>query len=383
MDHSYFRDKVSAYHDRELPAQEQEMLEQHVASCPECQKLLADLERLDQLVADKLELGESDYWEQNAQKIEERLGFAQKTVVTPITTSRWDKGLVWKLSAVAASVSILVFIGINKDDILKDTDTLQNVDPNRLALPKDTTAATSLREQLGISEDSVSPPTGKIAPKVELKSVESKPAITDQVRTKTKDKEEAQSGRDESDLDDSKSRAVPVQRSAVIQKTAPPSPQTESKEMEPAKSAVSEKIDIGMDELRTNEREVVATSDGFAAGSSGDLAHWRSVRDSMVTIVEKPKESMMSKYGVTKLKTDARKQAAAASAPTAKEVADSRARYLEACYQIAMLTDTPTEYTESKGILEAESKSTDSITASIARDFLNRLSANRPYPPQK
>lgn len=383
MDHSYFRDKVSAYHDRELPAQEQEMLEQHVASCSECQKLLADLERLDQLVADKLELGESDYWEQNAQKIEEKLGFAQKTVVTPITTSRWDKGLVWKLSAVAASVSILVFIGINKEDILKETDPTKNNLDFRSVMPQDTAAVPSLRDQLGIPPDTVTSQTGKVNAEEERKGSTRRPSATDQARSKMKAEAEAQSGRDESDLYDAKPRIVPIQPSAVIQKTAPPSPQTESKEMEPAKSAVSEKIDIGMDELRTNEREVISASNGIAAGSSGDLAHWRSVRDSMVTIVEKPKESMMSKYGVTKLKTDARKQAAAASAPTAKEVADSRARYLEACYQIAMLTDTPTEYTESKGILEAESKSADSITASIARDFLNRLSANRPYPPQK
>ena len=39
MDHAYFRDKVSAYHDRELPAQEQEMLDGSADVQTQAQKL--------------------------------------------------------------------------------------------------------------------------------------------------------------------------------------------------------------------------------------------------------------------------------------------------------------------------------------------------------
>ena len=117
MDHSYYRDKISAYVDNELPPQEREVIQQHLTECKECRNLLAELEKLDRLVEQQSQLGGEEYWEPSAQKIEQRLGFTGETKVTDITPSRW-KGLVPKLAAVAASIAVLGFIALYERDIL-------------------------------------------------------------------------------------------------------------------------------------------------------------------------------------------------------------------------------------------------------------------------
>ncbi len=119
MDHSYFRDKISAYFDNELSPQEREVIEQHLAQCQECRNLLAELKRLDRTVEKHSQLGGEEYWEQSAQRIEQRLGFTEGTKVTDITPSRW-KGLVPKLAAVAASIAVLGFIVLYEGDISKE-----------------------------------------------------------------------------------------------------------------------------------------------------------------------------------------------------------------------------------------------------------------------
>lgn len=116
MDHSYYRDKISAYVDNELSPQEREIVQQHISECQECRKLLAELKKLDRFVQQRSQLAGEEYWERSAQKIEQRLGFTGETKVTDITPSRW-KGLVPKLAAVAASIAVLGFIALYERDI--------------------------------------------------------------------------------------------------------------------------------------------------------------------------------------------------------------------------------------------------------------------------
>jgi len=88
MDHSYYRDKISAYVDNELSPQEREIIQQHISECQECRNLLAELEKLDRFVQQRSQFAGEEYWERSAQKIEQRLGFAGETKVTDITPSR-------------------------------------------------------------------------------------------------------------------------------------------------------------------------------------------------------------------------------------------------------------------------------------------------------
>jgi hypothetical protein len=119
MDHSYFKDRISAYYDRDLPPYELQAVEEHLKDCAECQALLAEFEKLDRMVAEKSELAEGDYWEQSAQKIERALGFEEKTEVIDVRPKSW-RGLGWKIATVAASVAVITFIGLHEGDILQD-----------------------------------------------------------------------------------------------------------------------------------------------------------------------------------------------------------------------------------------------------------------------
>ena len=120
MDHGYFQDKLSAYHDRSLTPEEMRMVEEHVAACAACRERLEMLAKLDRLIDEKADLAESDYWETAAQKIEQRLGFKEESKVIDVRRN-WT-GLGWKLAAAAASVAALTFIALHEGDILDSTE---------------------------------------------------------------------------------------------------------------------------------------------------------------------------------------------------------------------------------------------------------------------
>ena len=64
MEHSYFKDRISAFIDGELPPYEEQVVREHLSDCEECQKLKADLERLDTLIEEKSGLNDDAYWEE-------------------------------------------------------------------------------------------------------------------------------------------------------------------------------------------------------------------------------------------------------------------------------------------------------------------------------
>ncbi|MDH3938151.1 MAG: zf-HC2 domain-containing protein, partial [candidate division Zixibacteria bacterium] len=108
MNHGYYQDRLSAYFDQALTGEEMQMIKEHLTSCAECRARLDDLARLDSLIEDKAGLGESDYWETAARKIEDRLTVAEESKVT-VVRSGWF-GLGWKLAAAAASIAALTFV---------------------------------------------------------------------------------------------------------------------------------------------------------------------------------------------------------------------------------------------------------------------------------
>jgi len=118
MDHEYYRDRVSAYHDRDLTPEEYQMMHDHLADCEECRELLARLEKLDALVDANADLGGDDYWEQSARKIEAKLGIGEEVPEAKTTDIRpKNRGLIWKFAAVAASIAALTFIAVHESDI--------------------------------------------------------------------------------------------------------------------------------------------------------------------------------------------------------------------------------------------------------------------------
>ncbi|MBU0982792.1 MAG: zf-HC2 domain-containing protein, partial [candidate division Zixibacteria bacterium] len=121
MNHSYFKDRLSGYLDRELKPEEEFVVREHLEGCAECRAELDHLKKIDGLVAEHSGLDDGEYWERAAQKIERRLGIAPADV-TDITKEKTSQssGLWWKLTAVAASVVFLTVIGIHQSEILKD-----------------------------------------------------------------------------------------------------------------------------------------------------------------------------------------------------------------------------------------------------------------------
>lgn len=109
MDHSYYRDKISAYFDGALEAQERELIRRHLEDCEECQSLLERLTRLKEVIDEKSGLGGDEYFENLAQKIESRIATPREKVVD-VSHFRW-KSYWWKVSAAAASVLLVGTIG--------------------------------------------------------------------------------------------------------------------------------------------------------------------------------------------------------------------------------------------------------------------------------
>ncbi len=115
MDHGYFRDRISAFLDKELPPYEQQVVGEHLETCEECRELLHRLEKLESLVAQQSPLAGADYWEQSAQNIEQRIA-SQENGEKATTNPHWW-GMGWKLIAAAASIAIITFIGLHREDI--------------------------------------------------------------------------------------------------------------------------------------------------------------------------------------------------------------------------------------------------------------------------
>lgn len=122
MDHNYYKERISAYADHALPPYEKMAVEGHLATCAECRAALAKVQKLSAWIGAEGNLGGDDYFEKQAQAIEERLGIAQ-TKVTPMAERRTWRGLGWKLTAAAASIALAGILAFyTKDSIWQKTD---------------------------------------------------------------------------------------------------------------------------------------------------------------------------------------------------------------------------------------------------------------------
>ncbi|MCK4573511.1 MAG: zf-HC2 domain-containing protein [candidate division Zixibacteria bacterium] len=119
MDHGYFKDRISAFHDGALKNEEEFAIAQHLKECQECQQLLSDLRRLDRLVEQQSDLKDDAYWEQAARRIDRAIATPTSTKVTPVAERQWQ-GLWWKFASVAASVAVLAFIALYEGDIKRE-----------------------------------------------------------------------------------------------------------------------------------------------------------------------------------------------------------------------------------------------------------------------
>lgn len=153
MEHSYFRDKISAFKDSGLNTEEQYLISLHLKECAECRALLEKLEAFDSMVSEESKLSSDEYFDKLAGKIDERIA-GDPAKVTDISTRNSWAGLTWKITATAASVAFLVFIGYHKDDILPPSSPKTLSESPVIMAPGSTVKVGSIRvKRQDIAED--------------------------------------------------------------------------------------------------------------------------------------------------------------------------------------------------------------------------------------
>ncbi len=110
MEHSYYKDKLSAYFDSELEVQEMELLRRHLESCAECRELLEKLSSLSKKIKELSGLDENEYFDSLAAKIDGKIADSGKKVVELPRKEFRRFGSGWKIGALAASFMLIATV---------------------------------------------------------------------------------------------------------------------------------------------------------------------------------------------------------------------------------------------------------------------------------
>ena len=429
MDHGYFQDMLSAYHDRSLTPEEMRMVEEHVAACAECRTQLEMLAKLARLIDEKADLAESDYWETAAQKIEQRLGFKEEPKVTDIRRS-WT-GLGWKLAAAAASVAALTFIALHEGDILDSADKRMQESPTASApvtpemavthrtdssdqrvyeqdtpKPEDKEVRTefsepkkparavagqgAIKENLVLTKETGADRRGKLDPSPSLDAeIESRsepapaPVVTvDELLEQVEGTVTNSSG--EVFVHGGRAGEVDHVVDGIPGETRKPGDTVVSQAT--AGEKMEEERDLGQAISVTGQRDIiekfevsnqtVVTRESLeTTGVTRSLDHWRLVRDSL-----QPHISTQPRKKQRSVEKSTWHTAQPAEAPPSPAPPDSTStqpthleRYLEACYHIALQTEDYSEFEAAVDILNEYAEGLNSKPRKLARRYLELL----------
>ncbi len=428
MDHGYFQDRLSAYHDRSLTPEEMRMVEEHVAACAACLRQLEMLAKLDRLIDEKADLAESDYWETAAQKTEQRLGFKKESKVTTIRRS-WT-GLGWKLAAAAASVAALTFIALHEGDILDSTDkrmqdspavsapvmrdmavthgadsTDRHVYHDLAPMPEEEDVRTefpeaekpepavagqgAMKDDLVLKKETIAEDMrGKLDPALDAERepgseptpapVETVDELLEQVAgavTNASGEIFVRGGR-AGEVDyivDSIPGEIKKQGDTMVSLATPGETKEQTRDLGQTISVTAQRDIIERFEVSNQisvTHESLETTD-----DTRSLDHWRLVRDSL-----QPQISTQLRKRQHSVEKSMQYTAQPAEAPPSPAPADSTStqpthleRYLEACYQIALQTDDESEYNEAVVVLTEYAERQDSPSQKLARRYLKLL----------
>ena len=110
MEHSYYKDKLSAYYDSELEVQEMELLRRHLEGCAECRKLLEKLSSLSQKIEELSGLDENEYFGSLATRIVGKIADLDNKVVELPRKEFHRFRFGWKIGALAASFMLIATV---------------------------------------------------------------------------------------------------------------------------------------------------------------------------------------------------------------------------------------------------------------------------------
>ncbi len=430
MDHGYFQDRLSAYHDRSLTPEEMRMVEEHAAACAACREQLEMLAKLDRLIDEKADLAESEYWETAAQKIEQRLGFKEESKITTIRRS-WT-GLGWKLAAAAASVAALTFIALHEGDILDPTDQRMQDSPavsTSVAPDMAVTHKTDIPDQRVYDDFTPMPEDKEVRtdfaePEKPGRTVAGKGVVKEALVSKkgiaAEDKREKVEPAPVLDAErEPASQPAPAQVETVddlLEQVAgvvtnssgeifvrggragevdhivdgipgeTGEPGDTGLSLTTAGDAMEEKRDIGktiivtaqrdvIDKFQVSNQTVVARETLETTDDTRSLDHWRMVRDSLQTQIST--RTLMKQLSAEKSTRYADQPAGISPSPLPLDsTSDKWTRlelYFEAFYHIALQTEDKSEYDNAVAVLTEYAEHEDSSSQKLARRYLKLL----------
>ncbi|MFZ5980254.1 MAG: anti-sigma factor family protein [Candidatus Zixiibacteriota bacterium] len=376
MDHGYFKDRISAYHDRNLRPEETAVIEEHLKECAECRQLLDDFKKFDALVEKHSGLDGDDYWDESARRIESRLDSETATAITEISRSRgWS--LAWKLAAVAASVTVLTVVGLHRNEIWKDTETVKEKIVAPAAIPQvdsldydqskdemrnldsasdvtqlgkaegtqaDTNEIHRVRQPSNMTAPSVSP---KVTDKVMPAPPESSPLTSKEVSAGTKKTVKT-------DLKESPVM-TPKQETGVVMKSATPG----TTDVTPQKN---EEVMSDFEAGPSLESEI--TEAGI------ELTQLRRQKDSLLSLTGKDKIWDTSELTSTLAEKKTRTSLVPQPKPSPTEIENE---LIQVCFKVGMLTENEKELAEVRGVIEKVAKDENSPNRKLAESYLKQL----------
>lgn len=293
MNHSYFIDRLSAFHDRDLPAQELQIVEEHVRTCPDCQEQLVRFNRLETFVKVHMPLKDDAYWEQLAHRTEQRLGFTAGTA-TPVSAKPSRITPLWRYAALAASVVLVGFIGLHYSDIMTGVEKKSSTpaapvvaDSTRSDTPP---VAPLIREPL---------PTGSTVP----------PPVKSETQEKPSDKQVVSSKEDLARKPERVEERLPAAEiesdAAIATRVDSPfarMPRRMAHADESAQSARPHSVDTAFmpapEESRRTATPMATAADNVADTLATQLARLRTARDSVTSALD-AWERLKKSYGVS------------------------------------------------------------------------------------
>ncbi len=360
MNHEYFKDRVSAFHDGELKHEEAQMMTEHLQACDECRRLLADLEKLDQLVSEHSSLSDSDYWERSAQRIDQAVSGTAGSEVIDVRHGSY-RGLWWKVGALSVSAAVILFIAIYQGDISKK---VFESSPSPAAPLSPRPERELVIDSEAVHQKPITPPVTK-----STESVQSERRAKSQVPTTAEKLETSAKVLNGEATTPSTQAKVPEQIAAQAEHDLTLKPQREAvPELAPSQTGktVIAKATDGLAELKKRALNVPSFA---ATPDSLSLENWKDIRDSLQGVLAIRSTNQIGKTTPPK--------GASALKSLSEAGSDPDKLLLDSYYHIAVLTADSLEFRSSVDSLKAYAGRRPSPSATQADDLLKRLASSK------